>query len=127
MMAGVTGEVVFTAIKYNLVLKRDWSLQGYTQLWTMPLYALGGVFLFERLHTAIMDLNIVFRFIIYALIIYVIEYIASFLIEKITHKKPWDYSKRMCNLNGRITCYHFPAWGFIGLVLEIVHNYLMGL
>lgn len=127
MTIGVTGEVLFTAVKYNLILKRDWKLQGFTQVWTMPLYALGGVYLFEKIHLAIIDLNIICRFVIYALVIYVIEYIASFLIEKIIHKKPWDYSAKMCNLNGRVTCYHFPFWGFVGILFEVIHNYLIAL
>ena len=125
MMMGVSGEVIFTAIKYNIVLKRDWRLQGFTQMWTMPLYALGGVFVFEPLSAAIANFHIFARFGIYAIVIYTIEYLAAFLIYKATKKNPWDYSENMWNLHGRITLYHFPFWGTLGLVFEMVYKYLI--
>jgi len=127
MMMGVSGEVIFTAIKYNIILKRDWRLEGHTQMWTMPLYAFGGVFILEPLSLAIQNFHFFARFGIYAMLIYLIEYLAAFLIYKATKRKPWDYSENMWNLHGRITLYHLPFWGTIGIVFEIVYKYFISL
>jgi uncharacterized membrane protein len=127
MMMGVSGEVIFTAIKYNIVLKHDWKLQGFTQLWTMPLYAFGGICILEPLSYSIQNFHFLARFGIYAMLIYTIEYLAAFFIYKATKQRPWDYSKHMWNLHGRITLYHFPFWGTIGIVFEAVYKYLIHL
>lgn len=124
-MIGVTGEVIFTAIK-ALIYKKDLRLQGYTQLWVMPLYALGGVFIFEKLHLAILDWHILIRFTIYALLVFVIEYITGFIAKQITGKCPWEY-KGKWNVHGYINLPHFPFWGAVGLLFEIIHNYLISL
>ena len=124
-MVGVTGEVIYTAIK-ALMLKHDLRLQGYTQLWVMPLYALGGVFIFEKLHFLMMGWNIVFRFTVYALMIFMIEYIAGFIAKQITGKCPWEYTGKW-NINGYIKLTHFPFWGAVGLLFEVIHNYLINL
>ena len=104
---GVTGEVIFTALK-ALIKKKDLRLQGYTQLWVMPLYAIGGVLLFERLHLAILAWNIAFRFALYALLIFLIEYMAGFIAKQLTGKCPWEY-KGKWSVHGYISLPHFPA------------------
>ena len=122
---GVTGEVIYTAIK-ALIYQKDLRLQGYTQIWVMPMYALGSVFIFEPLHLAIVDWNIAIRFLVYALLIFTLEYIFGFLYKQITGSCPWEY-KGKCNLHGYINLPHFPAWGAVGLLFELVHNYLLSI
>jgi uncharacterized membrane protein len=125
MMVGMTGEVVYTAVK-ALIKQKDTTLHGYTQLWVMPLYFFGGIFIFERLHLAIIQWNIALRFIIYALLIFLIEYVAGFFTKKITGRCAWEYKEKY-NIHGLINIPHFPFWGAAGLLLEIVHNYLLRL
>lgn len=122
---GVTGEVIYTAIK-ALIQKHDLRLQGYTQLWVMPLYALGGLFVFEPIQDRIQDQNIAIRFVLYALLIFLIEYVAGFLAKRITGECPWEY-KGKWNIRGYINLPHLPFWGAVGLIFEIVHNYLIQL
>ncbi|MCK5615909.1 hypothetical protein KAR91_79325 [Candidatus Pacearchaeota archaeon] len=122
---GVTGEVIFTAIK-ALIHKKEWSLQGYTQVWVMPLYALGGVYLFEPLHLIIQHWHILIRFSVYALFIFGLEYLMGFFAKQLIGKCPWEY-KGKWHIHGYINLPHFPAWGAVGLLGEIVHNYLINL
>ncbi len=122
---GVTGEVVYTAIK-ALIKKHDLRLQGYTQIWVMPAYALGGVFLFEKVQDLIASWNIAARFVAYALLIYSIEYLVGVLAKWITGKCPWEY-KGKWQIQGIIDLPHFPFWGAVGLIFEVVHNYLVQL
>lgn len=122
---GVTGEVVYTALK-ALIQKHDLRLQGYTQLWVMPLYALGGIFIFEKLVLLMMGWNIALRFFVYALAIFAIEYLAGFMAKQITGECPWEYKGKR-NIHGYINLPHFPFWGAAGLIFEIVHKSLISL
>ena len=47
----------------------------------------------------------------------VLEYITSYLLEKIFHAKWWDYTKDPYNLNGRIALIPSLFWGFLSLLL----------
>lgn len=125
LMVGVTSEIVFTAVK-ALIKQKDTMLHGYTQLWVMPFYFFGGIFIFEKLHLAIIQWNIAVRFTIYALLIFLIEYVAGFFTKKITGKCPWEYNGKY-NVHGFINLPYFFVWGVSGLMFEIVHNYLLRL
>lgn len=41
-----------------------------------------------------------------------VEYLTSFLMEKLFHARWWDYSNEILNLNGRICLKHTFYWGF---------------
>ena len=125
LMVGVTGEIFYTSIK-ALILKRDLRLQGYTQLWVMPMYALGGVFIFEKIHIDMAGWFVGIRFLIYALVIFTLEFIVGFLAEKIIGECPWKYEGRW-NIGTYINLPHLPFWGAAGLIFELVHNYLLTL
>ncbi len=47
----------------------------------------------------------------------ILEYIASFLADKLLHIKFWDYSKMFLNINGRTTVPIMIAWGLMGVIL----------
>lgn len=52
----------------------------------------------------------------------VIEYVVSFLGEKILNTKWWDYSNRFLNINGRICLVYSIFWGLLGLYLVKIAN-----
>lgn len=125
MCIGVTGEVIFTGLK-AFFQKGDRRLQGYTQIWVMPMYAFFGVLIYEPLHLAIIEWNIILRFCVYAIMILILEYIFGWLYEKITGECPWKYTGKW-NVHGYIKLTHFPGWGALGLLAEIVHNFMLAL
>lgn len=45
-----------------------------------------------------------------------VEYITSFLMEKLFHARWWDYSNKFLNINGRICFRHTCYWGLTSLV-----------
>ena len=55
-------------------------------------------------------------FLISMLIGGIIEYLCSFLQEKIFGTISWDYSNWMLNINGRTTLIHCTYWGLAGLL-----------
>lgn len=125
MLIGTFSEVFFTAIS-GLVESGDLSLQGHTQLWVMPLYGLGGLFLLEPFLSKMGKFNFFFRFIIYGAGILLIEFVAGFLIEKITGRIAWGEYKGVLSLRYANLTY-FPAWGFLGLILEKAYRYMVRL
>jgi hypothetical protein len=122
---GMTGEIWFTAIK-ALIQKKDLRLQGYTQLWVAPLYALGGLFLFEPVHNAMINTStpLPVRFLAYALLIFALEYAMGAFAKAVTGKCPWEYKGKYA-VRGFINLTHLPFWGALGLLFEIIHRYLV--
>ena len=57
-----------------------------------------------------------------------LEYITSWLMEKLFHARWWDYSYRRFNLNGRICANTLIPFGLLGVLLVyVVHPFLFGL
>ena len=56
-------------------------------------------------------------FLLGSLICSVIEYVTSYLMEKIFKARWWDYSRLKFNLNGRICLQNAILFGLLGLVL----------
>ncbi len=54
----------------------------------------------------------------------VVEYLTSFLMEKLFHARWWDYSKKKFNLHGRICLEHSCYWGiFSVLLIYLIHPF----
>lgn len=54
----------------------------------------------------------------------IVEYLTSFLMEKLFHARWWDYSKKKFNLHGRICLEHSCYWGiFSVLLIYLVHPF----
>jgi len=47
----------------------------------------------------------------------ILEYLTSWLMEKLFHARWWDYSGKPFNLHGRITLLHSLSWGVLCLIL----------
>ena len=119
----VTLEVIYTAIK-SLIKRQDLRLKGNTQLWVMPLYAFGGLFIFEPIYRMFEGNSILLRFTIYGIGILFIEYIAGFIFTKIVGKCPWKYHGRW-NIQGLINPPYFPLWGLVGIIFEKLYQFLL--
>ncbi len=52
----------------------------------------------------------------------VLEYITSYLMEKLFHSKWWDYSSRRLNINGRVCLRNSLMFGVLGvIVVRVIH------
>ncbi len=122
---GISCEVAFTAIK-ALIFERKRDLQGFTQLWVIPLYSLGGLFIFEPLHWWLFDYSILLRLSMYAFGIFLLEYVAGVLVTAFVGHCPWEY-KGKGNISGYIYLPYFPVWCVLGFMLENIHLYLVGI
>ncbi len=57
----------------------------------------------------------------------VLEYITSYTMEKIFHARWWDYSKQVCNINGRVCLSGFIAFGVFAVIMPYIHGFVSGL
>lgn len=89
-----------------------------------PIYGVGAVLVFGATYT-VKD-NIILTFLVALLLCSVLEYLTSFLLEKMFRIKWWDYSKtEKFNLNGRICLKVSLAFGFFGvLTVQFVQPFL---
>lgn len=125
--------IVFTAYSFL-----GWCAEVAYQYWTQkkfinrgflhgpfcPIYGaciLLVMYLLNRVHV-----NLFALFIISTILISTIEYITSYILEKLFHLKWWDYTEDPLNLNGRI-CLHFSlGWGLAAIVVfKIIHPIIM--
>jgi len=117
---GLGLEVLFTSVTDFKGDKRRF-LMGYSSLWYGPLYACAplvlngaGVFLFE--------LPILVRGVVYALVIWLFEYIGMWLLRLLLGASPSEeqYLKSRWNIHGLIRLDFFPAMFLMGLAFEFV-------
>lgn len=95
----------------------------------IPIYGFGGIaifLVFQRYASAFIShesIKIYFYGLIFATIL---EYITSFLMEKIFKARWWDYSNEFMNLNGRICLISSLFWGFLSvLFVQIINPFLL--
>ncbi len=119
---GITLEIIFTAVKYNAFLPLihgkpiNWSLEGTSYLWMFFIY--GAIpFIFPLVFNTLKKLHIIFRILIYGIIILAIEYITGAILDLVTGNCPWLYTEGI-TLNGYIRLDYLPIWIFFGFLVE---------
>lgn len=85
-----------------------------------PIYGYGAV-LMTVLLTKFMDTPVAL-FTMAIVICSVLEYIISYIMEKMFHTRWWDYSNRLFNINGRVCLKNAFAFGILGLFGLYVAN-----
>lgn len=89
-----------------------------------PIYGVCSIVVISLL--SYIHVNVFLLFIIATLLISLIEYVTSFVLEKIFKKRYWDYTDDPLNINGRI-CLHFSlGWGILAvLCVKMVHPFIL--
>ncbi len=126
---GVSAEILFTGLKYNLIIPLvngeniKWDLTGTSYIWMFFIY--GAIpFIFPLVYNKIKNINIFFRAIIYAIFCLGIEYFAGFMLDILTGNCPWLYTEGF-HLNGYIRLDYFPLWMLFGIITEKLWRYLI--
>lgn len=56
------------------------------------------------------------------------EYAVGVFLEKVFHRKYWDYSKNKFNLQGRVCLLNSVFWGVLGvLFIDVIHPFITGI
>ena len=117
-------EIVCSSIKQKKLVNRGFLCGPYC-----PIYGVGSLFILLLLLR--FKNNPVVIYILGAILTSAIEYITSFLLEKIFHNKWWDYSDEKFNIHGRVYLFNTLLFGFGTLIIiytgNDLINYLLGL
>ena len=114
-------EVTKVSIKEKKIVNRGFLIGP-----SCPIYACGAVLI--TCLTKKYENDFFIRFILCVIICSIIEYFASYILEKVFKVKWWDYSDRKYNINGRITLSNLLGFGFLSvIVLYILNPFFMNL
>ena len=120
-IAGWLMEVTLGLIDKHRFVNRGFLIGPYC-----PIYGVGVVSV-SLLLSKISD-NIVLLFLLATLICGTLEYLTSYLMEKIFKARWWDYTRRKFNINGRICLETLIPFGIISvLVICFVNPWLLNL
>ncbi len=112
---GYLCEIVCSSIKQKKLVNRGFLCGPYC-----PIYGVGALFILFALLRFKSDPVLVY--ILGAIITTAIEYITSFILEKIFHNKWWDYSDEKFNIHGRVFLFNSLLFGLGSLVIIYTGN-----
>ncbi len=106
---GYFSEIIYCYIMDGKIVNRGFLYGPYC-----PIYGVGAVFILFLLKDYLRDPIVLFVFSM--IICSAIEYIASYIMEKLFNNKWWDYSNKKYNINGRVCLFNSVLFGLGGLV-----------
>ena len=108
-------EVIIVSTKKRKLTNRGFLIDPWC-----PIYGFGALFITVLLKKYYEDPLVLF--IMSFLLGSILEYVTSYIMEKIFHARWWDYSDHKFNVNGRISLITSLGFGFLGLILVYVFN-----
>ena len=108
-------EVIIVSTKKRKLTNRGFLIGPWC-----PIYGFGALFITVLLKKYYEDPLVLF--IMSFLLGSILEYVTSYIMEKIFHARWWDYSEHKFNVNGRISLITSLGFGFLGLILVYVFN-----
>ena len=105
---------------YCFIVDKKFVNRGFLIGPSLPIYGFGClliVFLLDRFRE-----NPVILFVMATFICSVLEYITSYIMERIFKTRWWDYSHMKFNLNGRICLLNMMFFGVLALVMSYLVN-----
>lgn len=108
----VLGKII---IEHKKFVNRGFLIGPYC-----PIYGHGAILITVLLKKYAEDPVVLF--IMTTIICGTLEYITSYLMEKIFKARWWDYSQRRFNINGRVCLYTIIPFGLLGLFIMYVSN-----
>ena len=120
-MLGWVMEVVCKLIQFHRFINRGFLIGPYC-----PIYGFGSVLITLLLSRYAESPVVVF--LMGMIICGTLEYLTSYLMEKLFHARWWDYSQKRFNLNGRVCANTLIPFGLLGLgIIYGVKPFLFGL
>ena len=112
---GWTIEIIYTFLKDKIIVNRGFLIGPYC-----PIYGTGCILMILLLNRYIDD--IVVLFVMSIVICAFLEYVTSYILEKLFKARWWDYSDRKFNINGRICLETLVPFGLLGCFLMYILN-----
>ena len=108
-------ESISCSIYYKKTADRGFLLGPYC-----PIYGISAILMISILDKY--KNNQIILFIFSMIIATILEYITSYVLEKLFKTRWWDYSYRVININGRICLINSLIFGFFGVILINIIN-----
>lgn len=111
---------------YCSVPARRFINRGFLNGPFCPVYGFGALLVITLLQP--FSPNVLLIFLLGALLTSLLEYVTAYILEKSFHTKWWDYSKRKCNLHGRVCLKNSALFGLLCvLLMRFVHPFVLRL
>ena len=117
-VAGWIMEVTCKSIEAKKFINRGFMIGPYC-----PIYGWGAIFITILLHRYTDDW--IALFFMSVITCGILEYLTSYVMEKLFHARWWDYSRRKYNINGRVCLETLIPFGILGLAVMYVTNPLI--
>lgn len=105
---GYISEVIYCSIPMKRFVNRGFLHGPY-----LPIYGFGALLVVVPL--MYFNTHPLLVFVVAVVLTSSLEYVTSFLLEKIFRTQLWDYSKKFANINGRVCLLNSTLFGFMGL------------
>ena len=116
--AGWCMEVILKYRQFHRFINR-----GFLTGPILPIYGFGVVLITVVVgNLASVESGVVATFALSLLICGVVEYLTSYVLEKIFHARWWDYSQKPMNLNGRVWIGNLALFGLAGVAIIHIVN-----
>ena len=112
--------IALESLRKKLIEQKRFIDRGFLIGPYCPIYGVGAIlitFLLERYTSDPIAL-----FIMAIVVCGSLEYVTSYLMEKIYHARWWDYSQRKYNINGRVCLNTIIPFGLLGMFIMYVSN-----
>lgn len=114
-------EISFTLYKDKTLVNRGFLMGPYC-----PIYGCGCILIILLLKRYLNDFIVLF--IMSMVICSILEYLTSYIMEKLFKARWWDYSDRRFNINGRICLETMVPFGLLGcLLMYVINPFISGL
>ncbi len=107
----------------GLITEKRFYNRGFLNLPLIPIYGFGSILITATLSD--LSLRIGYQFLLVVIMTSILEYLTSYLMESFFHLRWWDYSQRKFNINGRVCLRNSLLFGFGGLIVIHLSNYLI--
>ncbi len=107
---GWVWETIYVSLQERKFVYRGFLLGPYC-----PLYGFGVLLLLEVLSP--LKGNIPLLFVVSFLVMSLLEYVTSYVLEKLFHQRWWDYSGELLNINGRVALKSSVFWAAMSVVI----------
>lgn len=105
---------------YVYLGSKKWVNRGFMHGPYIPIYGNGAMIVSLALLHVKKDSFIIF--LVGLLLCSLLEYITSFVMEKVFHNRWWDYSERKYNLNGRVCLQNSVLFGLGSVAIIFIFN-----
>lgn len=106
---------IIEIISCSMVEKRLYLNRGFLIGPYLPIFGIGS--LISILFLSKVKSSVIFLFMVSVFSLTMLEYITSYILEKIFHARWWNYDKRKFNINGRVSLETSFGFGILSVIL----------